>query len=136
MRRHNQEPQYETLRRDELHRQIEKMRTTPIKRPEDQSRASKVFPLEESPDESKSPDGFETESTSNNLTDVPAINFKRYLGATGVRYVQMGPSSHIQADKSWDLEETVRQAEHKFTADLKLIAAETTDDENLLKTLV
>ena len=132
----NETTQSRTTVRDELHRQIEKMRTTPIKRPEDQSRASKVFHLEESPDESKSPDDFETESTSNNLTDVPAINFKRYLGATGVPYVQMGQASHIQADKSWDLEETVRQAEHKFTADLKLIAAETTDDENLLKTLV
>ena len=64
----------------------------------------------------------------------PAINFKQYLGATGVRYIQMGQASHIETNKSWELEETVRQAEQKFTTDLKTIAAETNDDEKLLKT--
>ena len=85
--------------------------------------------IEESPDESESPENVKTESTSsNNSIDVPAINFKRYMGATWVCYKQMGQASHIQIDKSWNLEETVKQAEQKFTTDSKTIAAETTDD--------
>ena len=68
--------------------------------------------------------------------DVPAINFKRYLGTTGARYIQMGQANHIQGENKWDLEETIRQAEQNFTTDLKTIATETTNDEKLLKTLV
>ena len=79
----------------------------------------------------------ETESTScANSFDVPAINFERYLGTTGVRYIQMGQASHIQNENKWDLEETIRQAVQKFTTDLKSIAPETTNDEKLLKALV
>ena len=48
----------------------------------------------------------------------------------------MGQASHIQNENKWDLEETIRQAEQKFTTDLKTIATETTNDEKLLKTLV
>ena len=137
MERQNRELQYKTLRREELHRVIEKIRNTPNKQPEDQPRPSKVFQLEEPPDENKSLDVFETESTSsNNSIDVPAINFKRYLGATEVRYIQMGRASHNQVDNPWDLAETARQAEQKFTTDLKTIAAETTEEAKFLKTLV
>ena len=39
---------------------------------------------------------------------VPVINFKRYLGATGVRYIQMGTASKVQYEDKWDLGETVR----------------------------
>ena len=40
---------------------------------------------------------IETESTSSiESLSVPAINFKKYIGATGVRYIQMGQASHIQ----------------------------------------
>ena len=67
---------------------------------------------------------------------VPAINFKRYLGATSVRYIQMGTASKVQYEDKRDLEETVRQVEQKFSTDLRTIADETTNDENLLKTLV
>ena len=48
----------------------------------------------------------------------------------------MGQTSHVQENNKWDLEETIRQAEQKFTTDLKTIATETTKDEKLLKTLV
>ena len=75
-------------------------------------------------------------SGSENTIAVPAINFKRYLGATGVRYINMGKASKIQINSDWDLEETVRRVEQKFATDLKTIAGETTNDEKLLKTLV
>ena len=42
---------------------------------------------------------------------VPAINFKRYLGATGFRYINMGKGSKIQTNNERDLEETIRQVE-------------------------
>ena len=59
---------------------------------------------------------------SENTIAVPAKNFKRYLGATGVRYKNMEKASKIQINSDWDLEETVRQVEHKFATDLKTIA--------------
>ena len=64
-------------------------------------------------------------SHSNDSLDVPAINFKKYLGATKVRYVQMRQASHVQHNNELNLEETIRQAEQKFTTDLKTIATET-----------
>ena len=48
----------------------------------------------------------------------------------------MGQASHIQGENKWALEEIIRQAEQKFTTDLKTIATETTNDGELLKTLV
>ena len=71
-------------------------------------------------------------SGSENTIAVPAINFKRYLGATGLRYINMGKDSKVQTNSDWDLEETVRQVEQKFATDLKTIAGETTNDEKLL----
>ena len=53
-----------------------------------------------------------------------------------MRYIQMGHTSHVQEENKWDLEETIRQAEQKFTTDLRTIAKQTTNDEKLLKTLV
>ena len=53
-----------------------------------------------------------------------------------MRYIQIEQVSHIQIENKWDLEETIRQAEQKFTTDLKTIATETTDDKKLLKTLI
>ena len=50
-------------------------------------------------------------SDSGQTTAVPAINFKRYLGATSVRYIQMGTASIRQYNEEWDLEETIRQAD-------------------------
>ena len=75
-------------------------------------------------------------SGSENTIAVPAINFKRYLGATGARYINMGKASKVQTNNEWDLEETIRQVEQKLAGDLKTIAGETTIDEKLLKTLV
>ena len=70
-------------------------------------------------------------SHSNGSIDVTAINFKKYLGVIGVRYIQMGQASHVQNNNEWNLEETVRQAEQKFATDLKTIAMETTNDDKL-----
>ena len=88
--------------------------------------------------EAESPrETIETESTSSvESFGVPAINFKKYIGTTGVRYIQMGQAIHIHNENKWDLEETIRQAEQNITTDLKTIAIETTNDEKLLKTLV
>ena len=69
------------------------------------------------------PETIETESTSSvESFGVPAIKFTKYLGTTGVRYIQMGQASLIQNDNKWDLEETIRQAEQKLTTGLKTIA--------------
>ena len=67
---------------------------------------------------------------------VPAINFKKYLGATSVRYIKMGTASRVQYTEEWDLEETMKQVDQKFSTDLRTIADEITNDEKLLKTLV
>ena len=48
----------------------------------------------------------------------------------------MEQASHIQGENKWNLQEIIRQAEQKLTTDLKTIATKTTNDENLLKTLV
>ena len=121
---------YENERRNELYRVIEKIRNLPQKQEKQLETSSETQEQEDSPE-------VETESTSSiESLGVPAINFKKYIGATGVRYFQMGQASHIQEENKWDLEETIRQAEQKFATDLRTIAKETTDDEKLLKTLV
>ena len=58
------------------------------------------------------------------------------MGATGVGYIQMSQASQSQDNNTWDLEETIRQAEQTFTTDPKATATETTNDEKLLKTSV
>ena len=75
-------------------------------------------------------------SGSENTIAVPRIIFKLYLGATGVRYINMGKASKIQSNNEWDLVETVRQVEQKLATDLNTIAGETANDEKLLNTLV
>ena len=45
----------------------------------------------------------------------------------------MGTASKVQYEDKWDLEETVRQVEQKFSTDLRTIADETTNDEKLLE---
>ena len=57
-------------------------------------------------------------SSSENTIAVPAINFKHYLGATGVRYINMGKASKPQISNDWDLEETIRHVKQKFATDL------------------
>ena len=124
------ETEEETERRNELYRVFEKTPNLPQKREKHLGTSSKTQEQEDSPE-------VETESTSSiKSLGVPAIKFKKYIGATDVRYIQMGQASHIQEENKWDLEETIRQAEQKFATDLRTIAKETTDDEKLLKTLV
>ena len=65
----------------------------------------------------EAPEFGETEtisSDSDNTIAVPAINFKGYLGATGVRYINMGQASKVQDDPKWDREGTVRQVEQSL----------------------
>ena len=101
-----------------------------------QKREKQLETSSETQEQEDSPE-VETESTSSiESLGVPAINFKKYIGATGVRYIQMGQVSHIQEENKWDLEKTIRQAEQNFATDPRTTAKETTDDEKLLKTLV
>ena len=72
-------------------------------------------------------------SDSDQTIAVPAINFKRYLGATSVRFIQMGTASKLQYDNQWDLEETVSQVEQKYSTDLRTTADEPTNDDKFLK---
>ena len=114
----DKEPEENTTRREELNRMIEKIRNESQKQKGEQPGTSDVTQEAESP-----PETMETESTSSvESFGVPAISFKKYVGTTSVRYIQIGQASHIQNENKWDLEETIRQ---KFTTDLKTIATET-----------
>ena len=129
MEAHDKEHEDDTTKREELYRVIEKIRNLPKTQDGGQTGTSDNTTEAES-----QPETIKTESTSSvDSFDVPAITFKRYLGKTGVRYIQMGQASHIQGENKWHLEETIRQAEQKFTTDLKTIATETTNDEKLQK---
>ena len=77
----------------------------------------------------------ELSSDAESLT-TPAINFARYPGSKTVHYVKMGAALHIQDDPTWNLAETIRSVDKKFSTDLELLMKETTNDENLIKTLV
>ena len=128
----NKEPEEDTTRRGELNQVIEKSKDMPKTQGGGQPGTNDGTKEAES-----QPETIEIESLcSVDSFGVPAINSKRYLGSNGVRYIQMGQASHIQNENKWDLEETIRQAEQKFTTDLKTIATETTNDEKLLKPLV
>ena len=117
-------PENEAGRKNELHRVIKKTRNLPQKQQEEQQGTTDGI---QEPDDSPE---IETKSTSSiESFGVPVISFKRYLGSTGVRYIQMGQTSHVQEDNKWDLEETMRQAEQKFTTDLRTIVTENTNDE-------
>ena len=67
----------------------------------------------------------------------PAIKWARYVGDKSVQYVKMGHAPKITAeDKNWDLEQVVRETEKNVSNNLQLLMTETTNDPNLLKTLV
>ena len=92
MEEQEKEPEDNATKREELCRVIEKIRNMPQKQNEEQKETSNNTTEIENQSETN-----ETESTSSAESfDVPAINFKRYLGMTGVRYIQMGQASHIQ----------------------------------------
>ena len=68
------------------------------------------------------------------VLEVPATNWARYVGVKSVHYVKMGHAPRIAAD--WNLEQAVRETEKNFSTDIQLLMNETTNDPNLLKTLV
>ena len=72
------------------------------------------------------------------VLEVPAVNWAPYVGVKSVQYVKMGHASRIAAKKqnNWNLEQAVRETEKIFSTDLQLLMTETTNDPNLLKTLV
>ena len=72
------------------------------------------------------------------VLEVPAINWARYVGVKSVQYVKMGHAPKIvsEENKNWDLEQAVRETEKNFSTDLQLLMTETTNDLNLVKTLV
>ena len=126
MEEKDRETEEDTERRNELHRVIEKIRKMPQKQEKQLETSGDIQEQEDSPE-------AETESTSSiGSMGVPAINFKIYMGATAVRYIQMGQASHVQEENKWDLEETIRQAEQKLATDRRTFAKETTNDERLL----
>ena len=123
-------------RRKEFHRAIYKIRNW---QPNETGQGTSRQQTEETRTEVEIPDIEDTEtmsSGSESTIALLAINFNCYLGATGVKYINMGKASKIQQNNEWDLQDTVRQVEQKFATDLKTIAGETTNDEKLLKTLV
>ena len=133
----SKETQEEIERKREFHRVIDKIRN--LQKPNETGQGTSGQQTGEIQHGSEIPELEDAEtmsSGSENTIAVPAINFKQYLGATGVRHISMGKASKIQTSSDWDLEETVRQVEQKFATDLKTIAGETTNDEKLLKTLV
>ena len=123
MEEQDSETEEETERRNELHQVIEKIRNLPQKQEKQLETSSEMQDQEDSPE-------AKTESTSSiESLGVSAMNFKKYIGATCVRYIQMGQASHVQEENKWNLEETIRRAEQKFATDLRTIAKETTNDE-------
>ena len=72
------------------------------------------------------------------VLEVPAINWASYFRVKSVQYVKMGHAPKIMAeeDKNWDLEQAVRETGKIFSSDLQLLMTETTNDPNILKTLV
>ena len=126
----NSETEEEIERRQKFHRVIDLPKENEAC---PSSNNQKVRQIKETPEDE---DIEIMTSDSENTIAVPAINFERYLGTTGVRYINMGKASKIQNNTDWDLEETIRQAEQKFSTGLKTISKETTNDEKLIKTLV
>ena len=70
---------------------------------------------------------------------VPAKNWSQYVGVKSVQYVVKrghAPKIVSEENKNWDLEQAVGETEKNFSTDLQLLMTETTNDPNLLKTLV
>ena len=136
----NKETRGETERKWEFHRVINKIRNLP--KPNEAalstSNTNQIQPEEDS-FEIETQGFAEIETISfdyDNTIAVPAINFKRYLGATGVPYINMGQASKVQDGPQWDLEETIHPVKQKFATDIKPITEETMNDDKPLKTLI
>ena len=88
----NTETQEEIERKREFHRVINRIR----KRPKPNELGQRTSRLQTDLEIPEFEDSETMSSGSENRIVVPAINFKRYLGATGVRYINMGKASRIQ----------------------------------------
>ena len=98
---------------------------TCLKRNEVQPGPSKIVQIEEPTKTGNTPEDCETGSTSSNDSiDVPAIHFKRYLGATRNQYIQLGRASYIHSSRQNMGSEGNGQTS---TKDLNTIATETND---------
>ena len=89
----------EIAQKNEFHRVIEKIRILP-KRDEAGPRNSKTQQPQIEDEDITTHERDETltmSSDSDQTIAVPAINFKRYLGATNVRYIQMGTASKVHS---------------------------------------
>ena len=98
MEQHSEKTPEEKSRQEELFRVIEKIINTPI-----QNNTNEQGTSEDTTDEKEDYSEETTSKDSNDSMDVPVINFKKYMGATGVRYIQMGQASHVQENKEWNL---------------------------------
>ena len=134
----NTETPEEIEQKREFHRVIDNIRN--LQKPNDLGQGTSRQQTKTKPPDLEIPEFEDAETMpfgSRNTIAVPAINFKRYRRATGVRYISMEKASKIQTNNELDLEQTIRQVvEQNFTTDLKTIAGKTTDDEKLLKTPV
>ena len=102
MKQRNQDSPEDKSRREELFRVIQKIHNTPLPKNDTEQGTSGTIQTEETDQLSE-----ETmTSNSNDSMEVPAINFKKYLSATGVRYIQMGQTSHVQSNNEWNLDST------------------------------
>ena len=72
------------------------------------------------------------------VLEVPAINWARYVGVKSVQYVKMGHAPRIAAEEQydWNQDQAVRETEKNFSTVTAIDEYETSNDLNLLKTLV
>ena len=108
----NKVTQEKNERKREFHRVIDKIRN--LQKPNETGQGTSRQQTGETQPDPEIPefDDAETMSSgSENTIAVPAINFKCYLGATGVKYKNMGKASKKQTNSDWELEETIRQVE-------------------------
>ena len=101
MEKNSKKTPEEVARKKEFHRVIEKIRNLPKRDEADPSSSNtqqqQQPQYEEEDINVDQRDETETMSSDSDQTiAVPAINFKRYLGATSVRYIQMGTASKVQ----------------------------------------
>ena len=102
MKQQNQESPDDKSSREELFRVKEKICNTTLPNNNKEQGTSGTI-------QTKETDQLREEtmsSNSNDSLDVAAINFKKYLIATGVRYIKMGQASHVQSNNERNLDST------------------------------
>ena len=105
----------------EFHRVINKIRNLP--EPKELGQGTSSQQTETTQLDLEIPEVEDTETMSSGSENtIAAMNFKRYLGASSVRYINVGKERKIQPDNERDLEETIRHVEQKVATDLKTIA--------------